>query len=64
MTLKLRDFLLDPARNESDVEECFRQAVRDCSDRRKHDTDVPQDEDTVWESGASFLAVRPWQEGK
>ena len=65
--LKFKRYTLDPDRDEKAVERCFRDAIRECGDRRLHfrEMDDGSEEDArEWQSGKAFLAVVPATHGK
>ncbi|KAL9065259.1 MAG: hypothetical protein Q9161_008338 [Pseudevernia consocians] len=59
VNIKFKDYEFNNDRNETDVDECFRKAMRECSDRAKHFTVMTEDESKSWESGDVFLDLLP-----
>lgn len=61
MTIKFRDWELNPERSESDTYDVFRAAFRDASDPTLRDKDMPE-ETYLWSSGGVELEVNPVKE--
>ena len=59
--LKFQYWKLNPDRNETEVGECFQEAIRECSDRAKRSTKMIK---RGWESGTIILGIVPWKRGR
>ena len=56
ININFKFFYFDPDRNEIQAQECFRQAIRDCGDRRKHLKEM-EDGDWKWRNGDVLLGM-------